>query len=341
MHGPAMTAPVVVDAHGHTLDLAFHVGRPLNAALGGTTDVPLMRAGGVTAQLNASWTPSAALSGPHSHSVPDPPAALNAMLDFLDEQLAGPTGADVLVARRAADLVAAAETGRIALILGMEGTDAIGGDPAALEPLHRRGLRHICLIHEHSNEFGASSQVWEAGDMRRYRPGVDPEGHLSGRGRELLAEIGRLGLLVDLTHLVEPAFWEVLEVVAGPVIVSHGGARGLCDSPRYLADEQIRAVAATGGVIGASPSPLGPSDEAPGLGMLLDTVDHLVAVAGSDHVAIGTDFKDQLGYYPEPLPHIGAFRVIGDGLAARGHRADAIEGIAGANFFRVFSRVVG
>ena len=335
------TPPVVVDAHGHSLDLAFHVGKPLNAALGGTTDVPLMRQGGVTAQLNAFWTPSAALSGPHGHSVPDPKATLAAMLDFLDEQLAGPAGADVLVARRAADLEAAAETGRIALILGMEGTDAIGGDPAALEPLHRRGLRHICLIHEHANEFGASSQVWEGGQMRRYRPGVDPEGHLSGRGRELLAEIARLGLLVDLTHLVEPAFWELLEAYGGPVIVSHGGARALTDSPRYLSDEQIRAVAAAGGVIGASPSPLGPSAEAPGLAMLLDTADHLAAVAGTEHVAIGTDFKDQLGYYPEPLPHIGAFGAIREGLAARGHTPAAVAGILGGNFVRVFGRAVG
>ena len=133
----------------------------------------------------------------------------------------------------------------------------------------------------------------------------------------------------------------MLEALDGPVIVSHGGARALCDSPRYLSDEQIRAVAATGGVIGASPSPLGPSDEAPGLGLLLDTVDHLVAVAGSEHVAIGTDFKDQLGYYPEPLPHIGAWRVVGEGLAARGHGESAIDAILGANFVRVFEQVVG
>jgi membrane dipeptidase len=230
----------------------------------------------------------------------------------------------------------------------MEGTDAIrvdpdaiGGDPAALAPLHRRGVRHICLIHEHANEFGASSQVWEDGVMRRYRPGEDPEGHLSGRGRELLAEVRRLGWLVDLTHLVEPAFWEVLEAVDGPVIVSHGGARARCDSPRYLSDAQIRAVAAAGGVIGASPSPLGPSDETPGLGLLLDTVDHLVTVAGREHVAIGTDFKDQLGYYPEPLPHIGAWPAIGAGLATRGHAPSAIEAILGANFVRLFERVVG
>ena len=174
--------------------------------------------------------------------------------------------------------------------------------------------------------------------MRRYRPGTDPAVHLSGRGRELLAEARRLGWLIDLTHLVEPAFWEVLEAVDGPVIVSHGGARALCDSPRYLTDAQIRAVAATGGVIGASPSPLGPSDEAPGLGLLLDTVDHLVAVAGPEHVAIGTDFKDQLGYYPEPLP--AHRRVAGDppGDGGARPRRAAIDAIVGGNLCGSSSR---
>jgi membrane dipeptidase len=332
---------VVVDIHGHTLDLAFHTGRRLTEPLGGTTDVPLMRAGGVTAQLNPSWTPSELLSGPHSHSVGDPPGALAALLDYLDGELSDGAAASIVVSRSADDLREAAESGRVALILGMEGTDAIGGDPGALEPLHRRGVRHICLIHEHANEFGASSQVWEDRVMRRYRPGIDPERHLTGRGRELLAEVARLGWLIDLTHLVEPAFWEVLDVVVGPVIVSHGGSRALCDSPRYLSDTQIRAVASTGGVIGASPSPLGPSDEVPGLGLLLDTVDHLAAVAGAEHDAIGTDFKDQLGYYPQPLPDIGAWAAIEAGLAARGHGDAAIDAILGGNLVRVFEQLVG
>jgi membrane dipeptidase len=177
--------------------------------------------------------------------------------------------------------------------------------------------------------------------MFRYEPGVEPDRHLTEQGRGLLAEIRRLGLVVDLTHLVPPAFWEVLDAYRGPVIVSHGGARALTDSPRYLTDEQIRAIAGTGGIVGASPSPLGPSDEAPGLDLLLDTVDYLVGVAGADHVGIGTDFKDQAGYYPPPLADISGFGAIRDGLAQRGHVATAIEAILGGNFVRVFEAVVG
>jgi membrane dipeptidase len=263
------------------------------------------------------------------------------MLDYLDAQLAGPAGQDVLVARTAGDLRTAAASGRIALVLGMEGTDVIGDDPAALASLYDRGLRHVCLVHEHANVFGGASQVWVDGEMQRLDPGAQPERHLGAVGRELLAEMRRLGILVDLTHLVPPAFWEVLDAYHGPVIVSHGGARALTDSPRYLTDEQIRAVAATGGLIGGSPSPLGPSDEAPGLELLLDTVDHLVRVAGPDHVGIGTDFKDQLGYYPEPLADISGFDAIRTGLADRGHPPADVDKILGGNFVRVFEAVAG
>lgn len=339
---PHPNAPTpVVDIHGHTLDLAFHTGRPLNAALGGTTDVPQMRAGGVSVQLNACWTPDMALSGPHDHSVENPRASLGAMLDYLDAQLLGPAGQDVLVARTAGDLRIAAASSCIALVLGMEGTDAIGDDPGALADLYDRGLRHVCLVHEHANVFGGASQVWVGGEMRRLDPRAEPERHLSGVGHELLAEMRRLGMLVDLTHLVPPAFWEVLNAYDGPVLVSHGGSRVLTDSPRYLTDEQIRAVAATGGLIGASPSPLGPSAEAPGLDLLLDTVDHLVRVAGPDHVGIGTDFKDQLGYYPEPLADISGFDSIRTGLIGRGHPPADIDRILGGNFVRVFEAVAG
>ena len=330
-----------MDVHGHTLDLAFHTGQPLNDPLGGTTDVPQMRAGGVSVQLNACWTPDMALSGPHGHSVANPRASLGAMLDYLDTQLGGPAGLDVLVARTAGDLRTAAASGRIAVVLGMEGTDAIGDDFAALANLYDRGLRHVCLVHEHANVFGGASQVWVDGEMRRHDPDRSRPQHLTDIGRALLAEIGRLGILVDLTHLVEPGFWEVLDAYRGPVIVSHGGARVLTDSPRYLTDDQIRAVAATGGLIGGSPSPLGPSDEAPGLNLLLETVDHLVRVAGPDHVGIGTDFKDQLGYYPEPLADISGFDAIRIGLAHHGHPPADVVKILGGNFVRVFEAVAG
>lgn len=332
---------MIIDVHGHILDLAYRSNKQLNSSLGGVTDVPLMRVGGVTGQLCSTWTPNIALSGPHSHSVEAPLRTLLGIIDYLHRELCGPAGTDVRLARTTADLKAAAYEGRVALIVGMEGTDALGGDSSVLRILHRLGLRHVGLVHEHANEFGAASQVWEKGRMRPYDGAKDPEGHLSDRGRTLLDEMCQLGILVDLTHLVEPAFWEVLDFIKRPSLVSHGGARGLTNSVRYLSDEQILAVAHSGGMIGASPTPLGPSDERPGLPLLLDTIDYLVKLVGTDHVGIGTDFKDQLGYFPPPFANTSGTPAVIRGLRDRGYDTAAINQIGGGNFLRIFEQVAG
>ena len=331
---------MIVDVHGHLLDLAYRSGRPLNASLGGVTDVPLLRAGGVTAQLCVNWTPDAALSGPHDHSVAAPVQTLRDVFAYLHRELAGPAGDEVVLARSADDLRLAESTDRVALVAGMEGTDALGGDPRVLRELHGLGLRHVCLVHEHANEFGAGVAGLGAGEMRRFDPALDPVGHLTDAGRALLAEMLELGILVDVTHLVEPAFSEVLEVVDGPVLVSHGGARALSGSIRYPSDDQLLAVARRGGVIGASPTPLGPSEEAPGLTLLLDTVDYLVGLVGADHVAIGTDFKDEPpGYYEPGFTNSADTPTVVAALRGRGHDVGVVERILGGNALRLFSDV--
>lgn len=328
-----------IDVHGHLLDLAYRKGRPLNAPLGGDTDVPLMRRGGVHGQLCATWTPDITLSGPHTHSVRSPLQTLLAAFGYVHRELDGASGSDVLLVRTDAELEEAETTGRIGLILGMEGTDAIGGDVDNLRKLHKLGLSHVCLVHEHANEFGAASQVWENGKMRRYDPSSDPEGHLTDPGRSLLEEMLRLGILIDLTHIVEPGFSEVLNFIDRPVLVGHGGARGVADSVRYLSDDQIRAVAARGGVVAASPTPLGPSDELAGLPLLLDTVDYLVRLVGPDHVGIGTDFKEQPpGYYSAGFVNSGDTPVLISALGKRGHNEATIDRIMGENFRRIFRK---
>ena len=338
--GRAGIGAVIVDVHGHFLDLGFRSGLPLNASLGGVTDVPMLQAGGVGAQLCVNWTPDVALSGPHGHSVEAPVETLRSVFDYLHRELAGPAGHDIVLVRSAADLRLAESTDRIALIAGMEGTDALGGDPAILRDLYARGLRHACLVHEHANEFGAASQVWERGVMRRYDPALDPAGHLTEAGRALLIAMRELGILVDVSHLVEPAFWEVLDVVEGPVLVSHGGARALSGSIRYPSDAQLRAVAARGGVVGASPTPLGPSSEAPGLTLLLDTVDYLVDLIGAGHVAIGTDFKDEPpGYYEPGYTNSAETPAVATGLRQRGHPEAVIEQVLGGSAVRLFEEV--
>ena len=113
------------------------------------------------------------------------------------------------------------------------------------------------------------------------------------------------------------------------------------DTLRYLTDEQIRAVAATGGIVCPSPTPLGPGVEAPGLEMLLNNIDYNVEFLGPDHVGFGTDFIDDTYCRPASIGDIGESRHIITGLKQRGHSAGSISKIMGANFMRVFRTVAG
>jgi membrane dipeptidase len=331
----------IVDAHGHALDLAFRQGRHLNDSLGGTTDVPSLRAGGVTVQLTAMWIPDRRLTGPHGHTVDDPLVSALRMFDYLRTELDGAAAGAVILVRSAADISRAKEQGKVALLVGMEGTDALADDLAVLRTLYQLGLRHVGIVHERRNAYGTSTLIWESGTRRAYDPALDPPATLTEAGRELIAECDRLGILVDLTHLVDEAFYDALGASERPVIVSHAGSRALRNSTRYLADAQVRAVASSGGVVCASPTPLGPSDEAPGLDLLLNTIDHFVKLVGADHVGIGTDFKDQFGYYPHPFTDSSRTEVVAEALFARGYRDTDVEKIMGGSVLRVIRAVLG
>ena len=177
--------------------------------------------------------------------------------------------------------------------------------------------------------------------MRLYDPEVDPPGRLTEAGVQFIEEMNRLGILLDVTHMVEECFWDALEVARAPVIATHGNARALRDTVRYLNDEQIRAIAATGGLICPSPMPLGPGGETASLEMLLDHIDYMVALVGAEHVGFGTDLLDQVNARPQGLADIGESQHIVAGLQQRGHSAAAIAAIMGGNFIRVFGEAVG
>ena len=333
-----LDAPIV-DVHGHTLDLAFTSNRSLHDSLDGLTDVPLMRAGGIAAQLTACWVPDAAIGGPHASR--HPLRSILQMADYLHRELDGVAGEYAMLATSASDIEAARANGKVAFVFGLEGGDSLNGDLSVLRTLYRLGLRHVGLVHEGRNALGSATQVWEGPTMRPYDSRIDPPGGLSPAGREVIREMNRLGMLVDVTHMVEASFWDALEVTREPVVATHGNARSLRDTVRYLTDDQIRAVATTGGIVCPSPTPLGPDGEVPSLEMLLDHIDHMVELVGADYVGFGTDFLGQTASRPVGLSDIGESRHIIEGLLQRDHGAEAISKILGGNFMRVFRAVAG
>ncbi|HEX5495560.1 MAG TPA: membrane dipeptidase [Mycobacteriales bacterium] len=174
-----------------------------------------------------------------------------------------------------------APDGVLRFLLHLEGGSPLEGSPHALEALFELGLRSVQPTWNLRNELGDG-----VGER-------DSSGGLTRFGVRVVRRMRELGMLVDLAHMAESTFWHTLSVTDGtdgPVVVSHANARAVYDHPRNLSDDQIRAVAERGGVVGVHTLPTFVGAGQPTVGHLLDHVRHLVDVAGIEHVAFGGDF---------------------------------------------------
>lgn len=220
----------------------------------------------------------------------------------------------------------------IGYVLSLEGADSIL-TPAHLERAYAQGLRALGPAH-----YGAG----------RYSPGTHASGGLHSPGRELLRQMQRLGIILDATHLADDAFWEALEIYSGPVWASHNNCRALVPDQRQFNDEQLRALIARGGVIGA---PLDAWMMVPGwergkttptqagvrLVDLVDHVDHVCQLAGNArHAAIGTDLDGGFGTEQTPLDldTIADLGRLPELLAERGYPPRDIELVLHGNWLR-------
>ncbi len=275
-------------------------------------------------------------------SIEDSRHALGVLAQWLslDRQSALP----FRIARCRADIDVAHAAGDLAVVLHFQGGDPIEADVNLLDAYHALGVRVIQPTYNARNRLGD-------GCLERANSG------LSKLGRAAIARMNELGIVVDIAHVGRRTSLEVIEASAAPVIASHGNACGVYDSRRNLTDEQIKAVAASGGVIGVCAFPGFVCAADANLDRVLDHVDYLASLVGADHVGLGMDFAteteedyDYFGYeedtYPRPPwtypPGIAGFadlRNIGTGLAGRGYTAEQIAGIASGNFLRVFGEV--
>lgn len=167
----------------------------------------------------------------------------------------------------------------------------------------------------------------------------ETEGGLTRFGRAVVQEMNRLGMVVDASHLSEAGFWDVLEVSNQPVITSHANSRCICNHRRNLTDEQIRALAARGGVIGLTFYPDFIHPDQPSLEKLLDHMDHIISLAGVDCIGLGSDF-DGIDQVTSGLEDISRLPAITEGRWRRGYREEEIAKILGGNFLRVLQQVL-
>jgi membrane dipeptidase len=239
----------------------------------------------------------------------------------------------MLLATQVADIHQAKAEGKVAGILGIEGGEALEGDIAVLRTVYRLGVRLITLTWSRRNAI--ADGVFEA------RTG----GGLSRFGVEVVREMNRLGMLVDVAHLAPAGVRDVLALSQAPVIASHANSREVCDHRRNLTDKQARGIAQGGGLIGVTFVPPFVDPRKASLERLLDHIEHLLNVVGENHVGLGSDFDgfgfgDPKGQFHD-LPDVSTMPRLTAGMLRRGLSERVVEKVLGGNFVRVFEEVVG
>jgi membrane dipeptidase len=329
----------------------------------GCVDIPRLREGGVGAVFFALWVPVEITGAAATNRARDLLEAVLAQLELHADEV-------VLCVSRA-EIESARASGKVAVLLGLEGGHAINSNRDLLREFHARGVRYMTLTHNAATEWADSSNA------------APRHNGLTEFGREVIREMNRLGMLVDVSHVSDATFDDVLETSRAPVIASHSCCRALCDAPRNLDDAMIKRLAARGGVIhiafhnsflsqeyanayralGAETTARQQeavqkygenearilmegqrwNDESiragklPGVSWekIVEHIDHAVRVAGADHVGIGSDFDG--AFMPQGMEDISRLPWITEGLLRRGYRDADIRKILGENTLRVMA----
>ena len=267
-------------------------------------------------------------------------AALDNLDGFYDEADAPDSG--IAVIRTRAD-VPARPDGRVHFLLHFEGGRPLEGSLGALRMFYRLGLRSLQLTWNVRNELGDGVHERRSG------------GGLTVFGVDVVRECHRLGIVVDLAHASPATFFHALEVSGDrPIVVSHANASALCDHPRNLTDDQLRALRANGGLVGAHSAVAFTDPQRPTVDRLVDHIAYLAERVGIDHVYFGPDFtrsdgprspRDRgfpgvQGLHLDGLEEIDELPALTAALLRRGFAEPEVQGILGENFARFLRRTL-
>ncbi len=265
---------------------------------------------------------------------------------------------NLLHVTRVEHLFQAKEQGKLGIIFHFQGSMPFGDDVNTASLYHQLGVRMCQLCYNEKDLVGCGCAVEEDTGLTPF-------------GQELIAEMNRLGIVVDCGHTGEKTTLDAIAASSSPVVISHGNARAVCHNRRNLSDDLIRAIAENGGVVGFNGYPGFVADkERPSLDDLLDHVDHMASLAGPEHICLGMDyFEYQAGAtddvtagqiydfliesgawnktdYPPPPWHFPQGVEMPEklwnltaGLAQRGYSPEQIKGILGLNMLKVFETV--
>jgi membrane dipeptidase len=309
-------------------------------------DLPRMRAGGLDGAFFSIYMPGT-ITGPE---------AVKRALERIDavHRMVDRHRDDVAFCSTAEAVRAAHKAKKIAVLMGMEGGYMIDNSLPVLREYARLGIRYLTLTHMVNTDWADSS-----GDKPRH-------GGLTDFGREVVRELNRLGVMVDVSHVADDTFWDALEESQAPLLLSHSSARALCSHPRNITDEMIKALAAKGGVIqinyvdifldqakhaelqrrqaakrGADPQK-SPGEKLPPLPevsweRIVEHIDHVVKLVGVRHVGLGSDFDG--GPMPKGMEDCSQLPKITQALVARGYSESDLKLILGGNLLNLMERV--
>jgi membrane dipeptidase len=353
---PAVTVDTHADTPSEFLDHPFDLG-VLNTR--GHFDYPRMKAGGLDAEFFAAYVPA-------RYANKGAAAYCMKIMETIHE-MADNYPSWVRFTTSTAGIRAAAAQNRRAILIGIEGGHAIEDSLDLLRAFYRFGARYMTLTHTNTNNWADAST-----DEAKHN-GLTPF------GKQVVLEMNRLGMLVDISHVSDKTFYDAIAVSKAPVIASHSSSRALANVPRNMTDDMLVALAKNGGVAMVNFYPVFLSDEAakaskardeklkpdiaalkakdPNEGaeyqegvrklmeanplpkvswtLIVDHIDHMVKVAGIDHVGIGSDF-DGIPSVPEGMEDVSKLPAIPAELKRRGYTDSDIRKIMGENFMRVF-----
>lgn len=312
----------------------------------GHLDLPRAREGGFVGGLFACYTPSPRRTSPqwdadgsYRTPLPEPPDLATAQghtlrlaseLFRLERESAG----SIEVCRSTAQIRSAVGSGRLAVVLHVEGAEAIDENLDALEVLYQAGMRSLGPVWSRSNRFGT-------GVPFDYPGSPDQGPGLTALGRGLVHACDELGVMVDLSHLNEAGFWDVARESDRPLVASHSNAHAVCPVPRNLTDRQLDAIAESGGLVGLNFAakflhPEGrPGPDLP-LDVLVRHVDHLVGRLGLAGVALGSDFDGCT--LPEEIGDVTGLPRVLQALSAHGYDEESLRRICFENWLDVLDR---
>ena len=313
--------------HARVLSLDSHCDTPMKFGTGEErlVTLPRMKDGHLDASIMVAYLPQ----GERTEEAHEAASAKANRIITQIEEMVSAHATEAGLAYTPDDLYRLKQEGKKAIMMGIENGYAIGHDLSLLEHFRKRGIVYMTLCHNGDNDICDSA-----------RKSNNEHGGVSQFGADVIREMNRLGMMIDLSHASEKTFYDALDISQVPVVCSHSSCRNLCDHPRNLTDEQMKRLASKGGVMQVTfYEGFLRQDAKASLMDAIEHINHAVNIMGIEHVGIGTDFDGDGGV--PGLAHAGELINLTRSLLRERYSEADLRLLWGENFLRVMREVQG